>query len=443
MPKVGYKSFPIKEVDLEEVLNTIKSSAFVTSPYPVIINLELQCRSPYQEKAIDLIEKILGKDNILIFPEEMKEDEVIKLPSPEMLKGRYILKCIRPRYVPNRVHSGNDLILDDYTEPSQSMILHGKENFLKGSLTQRINQDTIEDQKSDDEIIQENSHTEELKIQGKSDIQFQRMLIAEKLIKSICLISGMKLDLNKLRYPWEVASILANKFPKFLHENKKESNWLHYTTKRLISVTPHIKIGDGRVTKYRAMDILSIWKLGIQMVGIFRGIKNDTMIINDMLFNQGGGRSGYMLKHCRFLYNTYLRPIIEPPTLLRRVKIDILSVNQIPNGTERKNYVLEVVLKGIECDSETLKFPFESEGFKYVFKKDNGKTWMIDFTITYPLEAVFMISLISGDSVICKAAFPAMSIRQGYRIVPFCDPMYKQYAYSKIVAKFEVTDESR
>ena len=66
MPMVGHRLLPEKAVPLVDVLKNIKEAAFVTSPYPVIIHLELQCRSPYQEKAIEIIQSMLGADKFVI-----------------------------------------------------------------------------------------------------------------------------------------------------------------------------------------------------------------------------------------------------------------------------------------------------------------------------------------------------------------------------------------
>ena len=432
-----------KTVPLKEVLENIKSCAFATSPYPLIINLELQCRSQYQEKGIELMNEILGANNILVLPEGMTEEEVKALPSPSVLKGKYILKCIRPRFVPKKVNETEELPLDDPTEANPLGMLNGREKYLTSTILQRLQQDEQDEQeevKSSMVGREESVRLEQNDSLKKSEMQLQKIMVAEKLIKSVFLIAGMKLDLKKLRYPWEVAAISANRMEIFRHENKEESDWLHYTTKRLAVVTSSLKIDNDKVAEYKVMDPFLLWKLGVQMAGICRAMKDDNKAKNDMFFYQGGSNLGYVLKHCRLIYPFKTSIILCSPSLVRFIRIKLLSVNQIPVVKEfsaESEFVLEFFVKGAKCDEQvSFKFSFKSNGFRYLFEAEN----CVKLRITYPLEALIMVALKHEGEVIGRAVFPAMSIRQGYRNIPLCDKDYRGYAFSNILGKFEVKD---
>ena len=175
------------------------------------------------------------------------------------------------------------------------------------------------------------------------------------------------------------------------------------------------------------------------MVVLFRAIKNDNRIKNDVLFYQGGCKSGYILKHHRFISPT--RIIIEPdhPINFLLIKINLLSINQIPpvkEFTNESKFVINVSLKGDKCDEKNFEKSFQSDGFRYLFENDG---WELEFKIFYPLEAIFMVSIQHEDSIICKAAFPTISIRKGYRIIPLCDNNNKIYAFSNILGEFQTT----
>ena len=71
-------------VRLEEVLETIKKTAFITSKYPLI--LDVKCGNQDSQAVGELLREVLGSS---LLTEKVGNPE--ELPSPEQLKGKIIL----------------------------------------------------------------------------------------------------------------------------------------------------------------------------------------------------------------------------------------------------------------------------------------------------------------------------------------------------------------
>uniref|UniRef100_A0A8C6SSP2 Phosphoinositide phospholipase C n=1 Tax=Neogobius melanostomus TaxID=47308 RepID=A0A8C6SSP2_9GOBI len=73
----------------KDVIESINKYAFTKSPFPVILSIENHCTVPQQKKMADYLKEVLQDklDLSLINTQEFK-----KLPSPELLKGKVLIK---------------------------------------------------------------------------------------------------------------------------------------------------------------------------------------------------------------------------------------------------------------------------------------------------------------------------------------------------------------
>lgn len=85
-------------ITFREVVVAIKETAFVTSPYPVILSLEMHCKAKQQERIAQYFIDIFGQENIYVLPDDI--ENIKQFPSPEELKYKYIIKCKAPRKMP-------------------------------------------------------------------------------------------------------------------------------------------------------------------------------------------------------------------------------------------------------------------------------------------------------------------------------------------------------
>ncbi|KAE8293053.1 1-phosphatidylinositol 4,5-bisphosphate phosphodiesterase eta-2 [Larimichthys crocea] len=73
----------------KDVIETINKYAFVKNEYPVILSIENHCSVPQQKKMAQYLIEILGDKLDL---SNIKAEESGRLPSPEMLKGKILVK---------------------------------------------------------------------------------------------------------------------------------------------------------------------------------------------------------------------------------------------------------------------------------------------------------------------------------------------------------------
>lgn len=85
---------------MRDALTAIAKYAFIASPYPVILSLEVHCDQPQQDKLADILRSTLGPAllDAPLFGEEAVEEhagcaKVEVLPSPEHLKYRILVKA--------------------------------------------------------------------------------------------------------------------------------------------------------------------------------------------------------------------------------------------------------------------------------------------------------------------------------------------------------------
>ena len=70
------------KISFREVVVAIKKSAFVTSPYPVILSIENHCSVAQQKKMAEIFEDVLGE---FLISQPYEEGESV-LPSPYQLR---------------------------------------------------------------------------------------------------------------------------------------------------------------------------------------------------------------------------------------------------------------------------------------------------------------------------------------------------------------------
>jgi hypothetical protein len=81
------------KVPLRDICQAIKKYGFTASPYPIIISAEVHCGLEQQEKLVIIMKEVFGGD-LVQAPIEGRPP-IRELPSPEVLKGKFLLKvCV-------------------------------------------------------------------------------------------------------------------------------------------------------------------------------------------------------------------------------------------------------------------------------------------------------------------------------------------------------------
>lgn len=92
-PVVFHGNTLTSKVSLKEVCQAIAKYAFVTSPYALLISAEVHCGLQQQDKMVEIMTSVFGEALIRAPVEGRPRIEV--LPSPEDLKGKFLLKVGR------------------------------------------------------------------------------------------------------------------------------------------------------------------------------------------------------------------------------------------------------------------------------------------------------------------------------------------------------------
>lgn len=90
-PMVFHGKTLTSKVPVREVCEAIAKYAFVTSPYPIIISAEIRCSVPQQDIFAMIVHKVFGE--ALVSTSSEGHPTIDKLPSPEDLKGRVLVKA--------------------------------------------------------------------------------------------------------------------------------------------------------------------------------------------------------------------------------------------------------------------------------------------------------------------------------------------------------------
>lgn len=81
------------QVSVRAVCEAIAKYAFVTSPYAIIISAEVHCGIKQQDVIVEIMTTVFG-DRLVQAPLEDRPP-VKHLPSPEELKGKFLLKVLK------------------------------------------------------------------------------------------------------------------------------------------------------------------------------------------------------------------------------------------------------------------------------------------------------------------------------------------------------------
>lgn len=87
-----WPSLPPFHTWLRSVVETINKSAFVTSPYPVILSIENHCTTGQQARMAQIFMQVFGDKLVTKFLFEADFSDDVHLPSPAQLKYRILIK---------------------------------------------------------------------------------------------------------------------------------------------------------------------------------------------------------------------------------------------------------------------------------------------------------------------------------------------------------------
>ncbi|XP_051555462.1 1-phosphatidylinositol 4,5-bisphosphate phosphodiesterase delta-1-like isoform X2 [Myxocyprinus asiaticus] len=363
----------------KDVIQAIKDYAFKTSEYPVILSLENHCSLEQQKTMARHMISILGSALVT----KLLGDKMPKcFPSPEELKGRFIVKGKRL-----------DKLEDTFSDEPKAA---GDE-----SVTEE------EDDEGDEDEKEKNSKSLKL-AKELSDI-----VIYCKSVK----FHGFQDSRDKQSF-YEMASFKEGQAVNLAEESANE--YIRHNTDKLSRIYP-----GGLRTDSSNFNPVPLWNAGCQIVALNFQTPCLEMDLNQGLFLQNG-QSGYILKP------SYLRDratefdpisLTKGPWLKQKtLHVMVISAQQLPKLNEKKSSIVDplvqVQIYGVPADTTVKETPYiENNGFNPMWNES------FQFDVFVPDLALvrFLVEdydFTSDNEFIGQYTLPFNSLKNGYRHVP-------------------------
>ncbi|KAI5093107.1 phospholipase C, delta 1b isoform X1 [Silurus meridionalis] len=368
----------------KDVIQAIKDYAFKTSEYPVILSLENHCSVDQQKLMAKHINSILGS---ALISKPLGENMPTALPSPEELKGRFLIKgkCL------NKLE-------DYYTDQAATA--------EEDSVTEE------EDAGDDDEEVDhaENKKSKTLKLAK----ELSDLIIYCKSVK----FQGFESARTRQAF-YEMASF--KEWDALNFAEKSANEYIHYNVDKLSRVYP-----SGAVrTNSSNFSPVPLWNSGCQIVALNFQTPCAEMDLNQGLFNQNG-QSGYILKPA------YLRDKeseFDPITLIRgpwlkhiALHVMVISAHQLPKVKEKSLSIVDplvrVEIHGVHEDTSKKETQHvNNNGFNPMWNEN------FQFDLYVPELALvrFVVQdydVVSSNDFIGQCTVPFNSMQMGYRHMP-------------------------
>lgn len=428
-------------IEFTDVVQTIRKYGFISSPYPLIISLEVRCNAENQLKMVEILKDVLG-EQLITSPLDRNSST---LPSPEELKHRFVIKV---------KSTNNGVIITPLSDMST-----GSDTFFSTTSS-----NTFSSSGGGSELsVVSDDEGKRVKTRKKIRKKKHQPKIIQELSELGVYCSGLKFRnfsapiANTLNHIFSLSERAANSMMK---DSIKCVQMDKHNRKFLMRVYP----SAYRITS-KNFDPIQYWKRGVQMVALNWQTNDIPLQINDAMFDT---HVGYVTKPSSLVNPEILRfdqwvkqkrSIKYPTPISHCIGIEVLSAQQLPRpkGKERLTPHVEVdVFGGTNSQTVSLSttslakkdyhpssFPLKkfktnvaNNGFnpiwgeKYEFNIDNN-----DLPLTFVRFAVYV-----GETCFAVYTVRLVNLMQGYRHLPLHDLHGEEYIFSTLFIKSEVTD---
>lgn len=393
-------------ISLRNVLTTIKKYAFVTSPLPLIISLEIKCSFESQHEVVATLYEVLGETLV-----SKLSNKYGILPSPSELKYRILIKAknTSPIHTSLDISASSSTTTTTSTSFSEDTLSPMDSSSSKDSLPRR--------KRSTKKVIPELSRMA-IYIQG---LRFRNFSLPESKTFNHCFSLNEK----------AINVILKDEvLRKSVDKHNRSFLMRVYPGKMRLKSSNYIPI------KY--------WLCGVQMVATNWQTFDLGQQINEAMFD-GINRYGYVLKPKDIrkpLLKHTMRNLLdfEPETIA--FEFTIISAHQLPkcNQTSHINPFVKVDIIG----ADKVSYDDKSCINKTSTIKENGfnPIWNESFTgIITGHELVFVKFTVcttspkDDNSVLGVFVCKLDQLKTGYRYLPLSDSLGEKLIYSSLLVK--------
>ncbi|EGC39488.1 hypothetical protein DICPUDRAFT_96532 [Dictyostelium purpureum] len=430
------------QIKFSHVLQTIKSRGFETSPYPVILSLEVHCSIPQQIIMAQHMKDIFGEMLAMPLPEGSKE-----FPSLESMKFKILLKGHISK-TPGSSTSSSSLgslagaLNTSSTNFSNEASSSSTTTTTTTTSTSGSNYTTDDDDgavdfKNDEEPdIKSSSSSFSL---GSSKKKPTKEKVAPELSSLIYLVShSFKSASNTKELPcYLMHSLSEEKVKALVQTDSKEM---------IMASHEHFFRAYPKGTRFDSsnFDPSPGWSIGNQMIALNQQTSSEPMWINDGMFTDNGG-CGYVLKPPCLLPEGCegfdpSSPERAPLSKYSRLIVTVISARQLPKYTKTtKGEVIDpyvtLSVYGSHYDQKTEKTRvIDNNGFNPHWGEE------FEFPLYNSQLAMLLIRVDDKDKVghnrIGHYCIRVENIRPGYRMIRLKNNFNRSIPLASLLCKF-------
>ncbi|KAG7191294.1 Phospholipase C [Scheffersomyces spartinae] len=429
-PVVSHGRTLTTTISFINVIKTIKRYAFVTSPYPVILSLELHCSSLNQLKMVEILQNVLGDALV-----SKCLDTYPELPSPASLKYKVLVK----------VKKLNSILEIQFGDSGGSSTTSTSFSEDSNSNSSGLNRKFSLKRKKAATVIAELSNLG-CYLQGT---KFRNFSLPESKTFNHIFSFGEKAINKMLKDPEKLASLDKHN-RKFM--SRVYPSGLRFSSSNFIP--------------------LIYWNHGCQMVATNWQTYDLGQQINESMFD-AYDRMGYVLKP-----NELLKPVMKK-TLRRtsshrktKFSINIISAHQLPKLSTNEKSTLDSNCQNehqpghYECgsiaspsvqlefygtdklewdkdsNSQSRTATIQQNGFNPVWNEEFKGTFTASHSFVFIRFMINSLSPNKSDEYQTIGLFVLKfdSLKQGYRYLPIYDLSGEEFLYSSLFVKIKYED---
>ncbi|KAK4046979.1 hypothetical protein OIO90_006371 [Microbotryomycetes sp. JL221] len=332
------------------ILEAIREYAFLSSPYPVILSMEVHCGLSQQDKLAEIMRLVLG-DMLVSKRLDDMDCEIEKLPSPNELKGRILLKAKNKLVTTSNANGFPLAVVPDDSSSTESSAgsdseirkgePRGSESLLKSSSSSLAssNWSSFSNESPTPAMFttQGNRLTAQLSTsppplspayltppppRPKSDIMSSALL---SLLVYTVGVKARGFNKKETYAPTHVISVGESALTKMIRDEGARQDFVAHNRGHLTRAYP-----SGRRLTSSNYTPHHMWAAGVQLVALNWQTFDVGMELNTAMFARSG-RSGYVLKPELLRKKGFEK---DKTALIKsekfRLELEILSAQQLP-----------------------------------------------------------------------------------------------------------------
>ncbi|KAK5897835.1 hypothetical protein CgunFtcFv8_015304 [Champsocephalus gunnari] len=370
------------KVLFRDVIKAINDYAFKTSDYPVILSLENHCSVDQQKLMAHHLISILG-EALLTKPvgNTMPSD----FPSPEGLKGKFLIKGKRLNKLDAALNNNNSTIEED-TVSEEDEAADCKENGRKSK-------------------------------SKKSKIKLAKALSDIVVYCKSVHFSGFE-HAKDCQVFYEMSSFKESK--AFNLAVNSGTAYIHHNIDKLSRIYP-----AGSRTDSSNYNPVPMWNVGCQIVALNFQTPSKEMHINQGRFLQNG-LSGYVLKpEFQRSLSSRFNPNTGPWLKRKTFHVMVISAQQLPKVNKDKDKHKSIVDPLVRVEIYGVPADNASKETHYIDNNGFNPMWNEKFQFNIHVAELALLRFVvedydttSQNDLIGQYCLPLSSVQNGYRHVP-------------------------